>query len=254
MKRRINLAGRILALTLIAVSCNQDEELRPSEDRNQRMSEIALLEKEYGITFYKKDLILVDETGRNVVTMQIAAKHEAMVKAYLDTYGFSISPIYEEKHKTPRPDATEQVPIEKNQEEQTDLDGIFTEVISKQLEEGVIGLRTTLTLKNRSLRGGRVAAPDDFPNSATHYNTSGNWPEIFKMYASSTVGYKFMGKSRWYSGWSTRTFCDYYSPTVCASYWEHGGEQWTAVDGPYDVRATVYYHYYWDYSFEWVNH
>lgn len=251
MKTKIKMAGWAILVALLIAGCHQDEELQPLESSDKNQSEIALLEKELGITFYKKDLKLIDETGRNVVTLQIAGKDKAMVDAYLEMYEFSVSPIFRNQYESS--DAAKQSPVDNGAAEKTNIDGIFTEVISKQLDKNVIGLRTTLTLKNRSLQG-RVAAPGDFPSSATHYNTSGNWPEIFKMYASSTVGYQFMGKSRWYSGWSTRTFCDYYNPSVCATYWEHGGEQWTSVDGPYDVRVTVYYFQYWDYSFEWINY
>jgi len=239
--------------TFVVISCDQSEELNPSQNQNENVSEISLLERETGITFFKQDIKLTDEGGKNTVTMRVAGKSESMVKAYLETYKFSISAIYESGDYRKNSNKTKPIPFDDGVREEQSTDGLFTEFISKQLVNGVIGFKTNAILKNRSLTNGRTAVASDFPNAVTHYNNSGNWPEIFKMYAYQTVGYKFMGKTNWASGWSTRTFCNYFNNTDCFSYWEHASEKWINVDGPRDVRATVYFNNYTDYSFQWVN-
>ena len=136
--------------------------------------------------------------------------------------------------------------------EEVNARGIYTEIISQNLDKNVAGLRTDFKIRNRQLVNGRTAVASDFPNSVTHYNNSGNWPERFKMYGYQTVGWKFMARGR-LSGYSTRTFCNWYDDTVCMEYWEYGSEVWVDVDGPFQVKAIVYYFNYTDYAFEWNN-
>src|SRR5690606_13804648 len=124
-----------IVFAVVIAGCHQDEEFRPPESQDRGLSEIALLEKELGITFYKKDLDLVDETGRNKVTLQIAGKTKAMVDAYLEVYDFSISPILRNKKYELKSATATQSPVENGVKEEPDIDGIFTEVISRQLDE-----------------------------------------------------------------------------------------------------------------------
>lgn len=64
-----------------------------------------------------------------------------------------------------------------------------------------------------------------------------------------------MGKSRWYSGWSTRTFCSMYYPNPCQSYWRESGQyQRLWIDGPYKVRVTFDYYNVSDFSFRFINY
>lgn len=117
----------------------------------------------------------------------------------------------------------------------------------------MIGIRTHVNVIDKSLNNQRTEA-NGWANQATHI--SGTWPELFKCQTfSQSVGYKFEGKSRWYSGWSTRKFCNYNISTNCETYWEQPGssEQWTWIDGPYKVQVVVDYNYYWNYSFEFIN-
>lgn len=92
-----------------------------------------------------------------------------------------------------------------------------------------------------------------FPYDVTYY--SGTWPEEFECTSYGSIGYKLMGKSRWYSGWSTRTFCSMYYPNPCQSYWRESGQyQRLWIDGPYKVRVTFDYYNVSDFSFRFINY
>lgn len=215
-------------------------------------SQIEQQEKQSGVTFYKREIQVFDESKKSSVVMMVAAVNPDLVESYIREYNFTITPTYDVNETKPeRSKVSEEGQVETSSP--SDLEGVFTEFTKVSLQDGVTGFRTNAVLKNREIANGRTKIASDFPSSATHYNNSGNWPERFKMFAYQTVGWKFHGKSKWYSGWSTRTFCDWYDDTDCADYWEQASEKWIYIDGPWDVKATVYYFSYTDYSFEWNN-
>ena len=246
-----------LLLLLISSGCNTENDLATPISQDQiepenEISEIELLEKETGITLFKKDLVLTDETGKHQVIMRVAAREKVMVESYLTAFSFSITPTF--NPVTQVNEGTQQGGQEGqfSTSGESDLEGIFTEFITIELTDGATGFSTNVILMDKSLKNAPNAR-NGFPEQATHI--SGKWPEIFKCWTTNSIGYDLDRKSRWYSGWSSTTFCNYNNSSVCKAYWEQPGftEQWTWIDGPYKVRAVVDYNNYWDYSFEFTN-
>lgn len=237
-------------------SCNR-EDLQPSIKNEttviEEQSEIALIEKEIGISFFKKDITLIDESGKNEVVMRIASKEEEVLREYLELYNLSISPVYAKDYEKVEPSQTLSTESENDYQEelaQPNIDGILSELISQKLDKDVIGVN--IHVKLNILENGRVTG-NGFPYDVTYY--SGTWPEEFECTSYGSIGYKLMGKSRWYSGWSTRTFCSMYYPNPCQSYWRESGQhQRLWIDGPYKVRVTFDYYSVSDFSFRFINY
>ena len=251
----------IFALSLLllsSISCNTENDVATPINQNQiepesEISEIELLEKETGITLFKKDLVLTDETGKHEVIMRVAAREKEMVENYLTVFSFSITPTFNLITQVDGGTQQEEHESQFSTSSKSDPEGIFTEFISMELTNGATGFGTNVTLMDKSLRNAPNAR-NGFPSQATHI--SGKWPEIFKCTTyTNIIGYDFDRKSRWYSGWSSTTFCNYNNNSICRAYWEQPGstQQWTWIDGPYRVRAVVDYYNYWDYSFEFTN-
>jgi hypothetical protein len=65
----------------------------PSLSFSTKLSEIARLEKESGITYAKKQLTLTDPSGLNKVTLQVASKDASALDEYLSSNELSIEGI-----------------------------------------------------------------------------------------------------------------------------------------------------------------
>jgi hypothetical protein len=247
MKKLFTFSAQFVLLVLAFTSCIQDESVNKTLNEPESISEIELMEKETGVVFYKEDIKLAH--GSNEVVIRVASKDETMLKNYLKDFEFSITPLFAKdinfsKQSTNRSEQAGETSSE------IITDGIFTEFISQKLDDGVVGFRTNVKVLNEDLKNGRISA-NGYPNQAIH--TSGNWPELFEIFAYQTVRYDFDGKTKWYSGWSSRTFCQWANLANCQSYWEQPSHNVIYIDGPYRVRAVVDYYNFVDYSFQFIN-
>lgn len=224
-------------------SCNPEENLKPSAT-DENLTEIELMEKS-GINLFKTELTVTDEPGENKILLRIASRSEEVLNNYLKIYQFSISPVkgklYNKRESSPY--ATDE-PGDKGYND-IDMSAVITEVAREHLRPDVTGFILNAKVVDKAFANGRSMA-NGYPNRA--YHESGNWPETFKIFGYQTIRYEFDGKSRWYSGWSSRTFCEYYDPSDCRGFWEQPSENWINVDGPYRVRAVVDFFNYTDYS------
>lgn len=87
-------------------SCNRDDlqfSIKNESPVIEEQSEIALIEKEMGISFFKKDITLIDESGKNEVIVRIASKEEEVLREYLALYSLSISPVMRKTMKKVSP-------------------------------------------------------------------------------------------------------------------------------------------------------
>jgi hypothetical protein len=231
----------MLMVGMLIVSCDHNNDLAPDPTDGENQSEIAVIEREAGITLFKKDLTLTDEAGRNKVVLRVAHKDEQILKSYLEVVSFAISPVFKKNVSRISAGPTGNVIENTDHKATTNLDGIITEFISKSLEPSVAGFSLRVKFKDNPMNG-RSSAYGGFPNETTV--TSDTWPELCKVEVfGRSIAYKFHGKTKWYSGWSSRTFCLDADPYICNSDWTQSAISTATinVDGPWKVRATIGY-------------
>lgn len=240
--------SKLLLMIIIVFGCQNENQLDVYDNHHEQLSDIESIEMEYGITFSKQDLQLFDESGKNYVTIRFAHQDKSVLDEYLALVTYKITPIYEinqsKDFTIDKPLNTDQTPLEND----VNLNGIFTEFINLNLEKGVIGIKTDVIPNDGQIASSRVQA-NGYLYQQTH--TSMNWPDLCNVWTNNTVRYKFTGQTAWWSGWSTRTFCNYDEPSICYTDWIQPAvtEYRTNVDGPYKVRLVIdfdcYCHYSW---------
>jgi hypothetical protein len=247
MKRPLNqLRFTVGALALLIVSsvvilsC-QDEGVKspgPESQQDENRSEISIIEEKTGITYYKQDLTLSDESGENKVTLRVAGQDEEMVKEYLKSRIFSITPLYahekKESIKLPyQPNPQPGVASAEKEYEST----VIIEVVSQTLKKGVLGV---------GFRDQPNPAYEVDKSGRTNYyeyreHVSNNWPSWLSLQAYQYVEFMIWYKGRWYQSWTP-----WYGPETwcCYDFDEFN------VDGPYRVSLRIQYNYEGDYYYE----
>lgn len=259
MKNNFSTLTKIFTIPFLAFSCNSDQELpAPTVQTNEfeNISEIALLEKELGITLSKRDFILTDETGDNQVTLRVAAKEKEELENYLNSVNLSMEPVFAHEYSYIRTGKNNtDSKVEEVDKSSSGFSGIITEFVDEKFGDDVIGVRLNVEIKAQS------------NNSRINYalyteHTSGNWPYLAKIKTFTTyepIGYRLETKSRWYKSWNFASMCKYngtngLDPNQCQSFWEQyaNNENTFWVDGPYRVKIPVSYWTSGSYSIEFT--
>ncbi|WP_428667522.1 hypothetical protein [Runella sp.] len=264
----LSTMGAIL-LTALMISCNQPKETEVSPTTAKRgeepLSVIDQMEKEEGVKFFKKDVTITDESGKNKVVMRFATLKEDALSAYLATHHYEIIPRFKaSKAESTISQITNPLDEKKNKEFlNVERERIVTEVISKQLEKDVIGYAVKVTIG--SIKNAKTLY--NYAYSETH-TTPDNWPEelIITVFgkvgcAESHVLYGIDYKNNWASSWYSLDGKPWDNYWVGADYgiynWlpcehpNHNGTRTHNVDGPYRVRFNIQHD--GNYTYQWVN-
>ena len=222
-------------------SCNQDENLDPSLKQDQIQSEIARIEKEKGIVFFKRDVVFED--GGNIAVLRVATENEAVFENIVEKFEITINPIYSDQSLI----SSSESGI--GEEGKFDALGteILTEFIQLRMENDVIGFSTNFNRsKLNGFSNGRVEGfDDDYQYYVTHYSM--NWPSRFWLdFPQQGGGVFFQCKRKWYNGWESDTNC-----IISSTFGNFAGQCGNThhlygsnayvfnVDGPYQVRAKI---------------
>lgn len=255
-------------LTAVMFRCNQPKETEVSPTTakvgEESMSVIEQIEKEEGVKFFKKDVTLTDESGKNKIVMRFATLKEDALNAYLATAHYEIIPRFvASESKNTNPQITASLPERRNEEYLSlERERIVTEVISKSFENGVIGFAIRVTKKST-----KNARPSYTYNYSETHTCDTNWPEELKITVFANAGcnesrvlFGIDYKNNWASGWYSLDNKPWDNYSVGADYgiynWmpcehpNHNGHFTKNVDGPYRVRFNMQHNY--NYDFEWV--
>lgn len=222
---------------MLLISCQQDA-VQP--DQEPLKSEVDLLEKEYGVSFFKKDVTLVDAGGSNEMVLRVSALEEALVDEFLESRQMSIVPVFEK-----RGDANQIKDANINESTSDELDlskVIIVDIVSQRLDKGVIGLGLHNKINPNYYLASNARSKYLNPDV---WHDSMNWPEEFILRANQQVYWKLQRKTRWWSGWST----------VIGPYtWRGGTNERFYVDGPWRFGLTISFNNAGDYYYEFVNY
>ena len=243
---------------ILAVSCSQDEQNVEPATSDQEIGEIARIEKETGITLFKR--VITFENGNNKATLLIATKSEEIFKNIVENFDVVIKPVYSRDMPANIGKAKSNGAIENGVEPNNENTGeeILTEFEFIQTETNVIGFTTSYHLKTKEdASGGRVAL-----TGYDYYitSTSDNWPTYFWVsFPSQGGGLNFNAKWKWYNGWVTYTVCiesSTYGLGVGDCYQEHnlpGVSSYTLnVDGPWRVKTIIGYYNAQDFTWGYI--
>ena len=237
----ISLIGAA-CFSVIMVGCSKQKgvEVAPTQQQ-EPTSVIDLMEKEEGVKYFKKDVVLRDASGKTEVVLRVASKDEDELSSYLKTYEFTVASVFEEGKNADK--TAEKGKDSGSQSVAAGGMNVLTESISVKLEDKAIGYRLGVGLKKSAIaeikRNGRVAS---YSSYAQHISEV--WPELAKV----TVQNEYSGgvnridiaidqRWRWhytwqpYYGWqtlATQAIDDY-------RVWFYG------IDGPWKSRANVHY-------------
>jgi hypothetical protein len=98
---------------------------------------IEVLEKEQGVTYFKKDVTLKDEKGTSIVIMRIASLSKVELDKVIDNYELSIFPSYANDFKKENEVKESSAINATTQTEQKITQNVIFEPISIKLAEGV---------------------------------------------------------------------------------------------------------------------
>ncbi|PSL18067.1 hypothetical protein [Dyadobacter jiangsuensis] len=169
-----------LAVAALAVGCSQPDvkstsnKTTPSSEQFE--SEIALLEKEAGKTYFKKDIVISDKDGKNQVTIQFASEDQTVLNNYLDEVQYEVVPVY--KGQSPQVPSQNTSPSNSANTNHPSLATnkfpVFTEERSRNLQAGVVGF--FLSVKSKSQAGSKVLAREGYAYTSNHISGE-DWSE-----------------------------------------------------------------------------
>ena len=93
MKKIIFSVTSAFCFFALTQSCNRQENLPPDAsaiDEKVSTSEIDLMEKQEGVRYFKKDLLVKSEDGTSKVLMRYASTDEDLLASFLTTHAFSV--------------------------------------------------------------------------------------------------------------------------------------------------------------------
>lgn len=234
-----------LAIILFVVSCNQDEQ-NLNSDPDKDLSQIAKLEKEEGITFFKKDFTYT--SGGNNAVLTIATRNEDVFKNFIENLDVILTPLYEVPKNAVSTNDSHDSHGSEPSDSHTEISGeeIIIEFTKLERTKGVIGIEATYHLKNTELLEGRTRS-HGYDMYVNHY--SNHWPSTFSLETvtpANRTGVHFYARWKWYQGYGSRTVCIISSwcslVGACAQDFDlYGGNcKWTwNVDGPYQMQAKI---------------
>jgi hypothetical protein len=238
-------AVALSGVLIFSISCNNNNQpdVSPvsSVAKTEYTSEIDQMEKEEGVTFFKKDVLLKSKDGKSEVLMRFASKSQAALNAYLLDYNYTIKSMYD-SDKSIRP--TSEVKLTDNSSNTTPSVGsdfsVITEPISKKLAKNAIGYRLSVNLKEEAmakLKNSRVAS------TSTNVHVSGVWPEETKislLSGQNSVEYVIDKKQYWYYSWTLMFgWFTLSGANAQRSHWLDGNQAYGL--SPWKVRVVVAY-------------
>jgi hypothetical protein len=281
-------AVALSGVLIFSIGCNNNNQpdVSPvsSVAKTEYTSEIDQMEKEEGVTFFKKDVWIKDEAGKNQVLMRFASKNQSALNAYLLDYNYTIEPIIgvvkDETEKIVN-SGTQVSGNPQNVQNNAILanNAIVTEVISRKLSANVSSFSTIVSFKKERLiepKNGRIAAYS-YNRWVTHLTTT-NWPawatvtlvRYSRTYDQcSTLEFGVDQKNcvlcQWYSldskPWDKykietcniyTTFAGQISQSGPMAYSSSATQQATMSGSPYRARVNVQSSTSDDYSVDWV--
>ena len=264
MKMSFRVQAAVACLFALAVGCSQPDVVNDSAKLGSEneiiKSEIALKEEELGITYFKKNVTIADQSGENKIVMQFASLNEAALVGYLATIKYEIIPVYKNQanveSQTPLPD--------KSQNENLDIPKseypIITEEVSRQLKEGVTGFWLKVKPDLKNARTNRT-----YRYSASH--VSEDWPERLHFTLNSMQDYSQIDGVHYFvktknggvfASWKTPSQLYRISPypgtvpnniSYAYSSAPYGDDYIYELDGPKKVELFVDFNYIGEYSF-----
>ncbi|TAF94835.1 MAG: hypothetical protein EAZ46_09295 [Runella sp.] len=165
--------------TVIVASCNKKEgvEVAPTQEK-ESISEIDLMEKEEGVKYFKKDVTLMDASGKNKIVMRFAAVDEDALDYYLSVREHTVilDPETGKGLGVSKVDLMNKNPQNTGNEIGAGRIRVVSEVLSKQLEKSVVGYGIHVSTKN--VINARSAVTYNFYETRV---CDSNWPETLTM-------------------------------------------------------------------------
>ena len=210
MRNLLTSVCYVVSLALFMAGCNEtSEEIALEPDR--KLSEIDLLEKDMGVSLFKAEMVLTDNSNTNTVTLKVASQSEKDLKHYLANNDFSIQPVYaiQQPQKS-----TDKLPLSIDRESVSPGSSrIYSEVVAQSLAPDVIGYAISIQ-KSGNVNGRTNANGYTYSLSVI----SGEWPFSFGINSTVNVGVSFKIKRAQYDAWESyvticnlnTSTCDYY--------------------------------------------
>ncbi|QIP17144.1 hypothetical protein G8759_33160 [Spirosoma aureum] len=229
MKKTFKFLIFSLCLGTLVTSCDKqvDKDLKPTSSEKDFQSEVEQLEKQTGVKYFKKDVILRDNDNNNEVVMRFASTDESVLSNYLQNTNLTLEPVFAKSVQKTESVSSKLGSTSKYESQAA----ISVEAISIKLQKGAIGY--ILAAKTNSLRKGDKNTRPAWLSQ--HFEMiSPVWPESFSINikTADAVQLGWDCKDRWYTGWYN---CD-------GGYRMLAGPSWFSqgVDGPYKVKVHVW--------------
>ena len=233
MKNILRTFCASVAIMFALAACSPDDETNQATEHpdGPEVSEIALREKEEGITFFNKDFTFDDGTSKAI--LRVATADEKVFKNIVENFDVTITPIRESD-----------VPSDESQGEYKAFTPkgveILTELISMERGPGVIGFK--IKQGQKAITNGRSEGLSGYDYYTS--TTSNNWPSRFVLYfPGSGGGVFFQCKRKWYNGWESDTNCLLNTSECYNTFDLFGSSTYTFdVDGPWRSKANLGYY------------
>ena len=241
MKKIIFSVTSAFCFFALTQSCNRQENLPPDAsaiDEKEPTSVIDQMEKERGVKFFKKDVVLKDANGSEI-TMRFASENESSLDNYLLYNDVAIKLIssINDTDKSVQGQVENRNPIASSPVDPKL--SVITEVLSLNLRDNVLGYRLTVKPKQNVLASnGRTAV--DYTSYAEHVSI--NWPAKISVTvdnaynAINSIQFAIDAKWKWYSGWE-----NWFGWGTAYSNVTSSKTDIFNVDGPWRANAKVYY-------------
>jgi hypothetical protein len=264
----VSLIGAACFAVIVA-SCNKKEgvEAAPTQEK-EPTSMIDLMEKEEGVKYFKKDVTLMDASGKNKIVMRFAAVDEDALDYYLSVREHTVilNPETGKGLGVSKVDMMDKKLQNTGNETVAGKIRVVSEVLSKQLEKSVA--RYGIKVSTKSVINARSAVSYGFWE--TIYCPS-NWPETLTMtvFGSDNVCFPKLTwgidvRINWTASWYTpngRPWDGFLLTGAPPYYWlpctnRFGNNCSTAVgvqgvDGPWRVRFNAQWNE--SYTYAWYN-
>jgi hypothetical protein len=233
-------------LTAVMFSCNQPKETEVSPTTakagEESLSVIDQMEKEEGVTFFKRDILFKDAKSGSEILMRFASKKRDEFEYYMTNFDYTVEPVFAGKEEE-----LVAMPIElKNRGGQLFPDlsrsgGLITEPLRMILKDGAVGYHIYVKRKvESSSPKAKIAYQDLFWQHVSDKN-----PKTWKVRVDhnsgvvNTVNVGLEYRYHWYSSWQYWWPWTQYSSGSNFSI-THG--PFTAGQGEFNkVIARVYY-------------
>ena len=226
---------------IFSIGCNNNNQPDVSpvnsvaQTQTEFTSEIDLMEKQEGVTFFKKDVWIKDETGKDQVLMRFASVNKDLLDTYLEENHYTLLPI---SGTISNQHSIDVKPTNNSTNLSTIKQMVITEVVGikspSAIKEYVIHVeRKSDNTKNK--KNGRVS----ITYSSFTIHVSMNWPTYCRVYATQPIRHSMRVKDRWMNSWSAPSALLEHSSTNTYYEYKYKIDEWW--DGPWRARLEVDY-------------